>query len=165
MQKLDERICQLQHDTVSAAYQKKKKKLCLTNFFDQLPHNPTLLTATPLDIQRFLVWKDSSGKPQIHDKFCAYLGESGVMPCKCPIRLASGTVEGLIQHLVDIFDSVGRGRVWNSALALGNPASSDAVKKYLKAVKEEQARSHVVPKQAKPIFIDKIRRVTEYIDR
>lgn len=167
LKKLDERICQLQHDTVSATYQKKRAslQLCLTNFFDQLPHTPTLLSATPLDIQRFLVWKDSCGKTQIHDKLCTFLGESGVMSCQCPIRLASGTVEGLIQHLVDIFDSVGRGRVWNATLALGNPASSDAVKKYLKAVKEEQARAHVVPKQAKPIFIDKIRKIAEYIDR
>ncbi|CAC5396545.1 unnamed protein product [Mytilus coruscus] len=76
-----------------------------------------------------------------------------------------GTVENLISYLTDIFESVGRGRTWNAALNVGNPAASEPVKAYLKAVQEEQARAHIVPKQAKPIFINKVRSIAVYISR
>ncbi|CAC5414985.1 unnamed protein product [Mytilus coruscus] len=109
------------------------------------------------------VWKDSNGKTQIHVKSCINLGKKGVTRCLCPIRLASGIVENLISYLTDIFESVGRGRTWNAALNVGNPAASEPVKAYLKAVQEEQARAHIVPKRAKPIFINKVRSIAVYI--
>lgn len=111
------------------------------------------------------MWKDKSGKTQVHSKSCKNLGKHYIQTCSCPVRLASGTVDNIIHQLIDIFDMSGRGRDWNSSLGVGNPAASDTVKLYLKAIKEEQARAHVVPKQAKPIFIDKIRSITQYINR
>lgn len=44
----------------------------------------------------------------------------------------------------------------------GNPA---ACPQYLKLVKEEQARNHVLPKQAKQIFLSKVRTIALFIDR
>ncbi|CAC5369875.1 unnamed protein product [Mytilus coruscus] len=46
-----------------------------------------------------------------------------------------------------------------------NPAASEPVKAYLKAGQEEQTRAHIVPKQAKPIFINKVRSMAVYISR
>ena len=37
------------------------------------------------------------------------------------------------------------------------------MKGYLKQVQEEQARAHLVPKQAKPIFVTKVRAIAGYI--
>jgi hypothetical protein len=41
----------------------------------------------------------------------------------------------------------------------GNPASAQAVKEYLKLIRVEQAKSHVLPKQAKPIFLTKVKAI------
>lgn len=38
------------------------------------------------------------------------------------------------------------------------------IKQYVKLIQEEQAAAHVVPKQAKPIFQGKIKRIASYID-
>ncbi|CAC5387836.1 unnamed protein product [Mytilus coruscus] len=69
------------------------------------------------------------------------------------------SVENLISYLTDIFETVGRGRTWNAALNVGNPAASETVKVYLKAFQEEQARAHIVPKQTK------VRSIAVYISR
>ncbi|CAC5387835.1 unnamed protein product [Mytilus coruscus] len=71
----------------------------------------------------------------------------------------SGSVENLISYLTDIFETVGRGRTWNAALNVGNPAASETVKAYLKAFQEEQATAHIVPKQTK------VRSIAVYISR
>ena len=71
----------------------------------------------------------------------------------------------MILYLTDIFEYVGKGRFWNTALNSGNPAASETVKQYIKAIQEEQAKAHIVPRQAKPIFITKLRSIATYIDR
>ncbi|CAC5359362.1 unnamed protein product [Mytilus coruscus] len=78
---------------------------------------------------------------------------------------ASGTVENLTSYLTGIFESLGRGRTWNTALNADNHAASETIKAYLKAVQEEQAIAHIVPKQVKPIFINKVRSITVYVSR
>lgn len=47
----------------------------------------------------------------------------------------------------------------------GNPAASPLVKEYLKLIREEQAEAHVLPKQAKPIFLSKIKTIALFIGR
>lgn len=108
-----------------------------------------------------MVWKDSKGKTIVHNLCCLYLGSRTSGEC----RLASGTAEGTIQQLIQVFDEQGFGRQWDIVLGRGNPAASPQVKQYLKLVKEEQARAHVLPKQAKPIFLSKVRTVALFIDR
>ena len=46
---------------------------------------------------------------------------------------------------------------------MGNPAAHHQVKQYLKLVSEEQAEAHVVPKQATPIFVDKLSKLCSYL--
>ena len=46
---------------------------------------------------------------------------------------------------------------------MGNPAAHHQVKQYLKLVSEEQAEARVVPKQATPIFVDKLSKLCSYL--
>ena len=106
-----------------------------------------------------------NGKTTIHDIQCPFLGQKGSFHCNCPKRLASNTVEGIINQPVNIFDDIGLGRDWNIVSESGNPASAQAVKEYLKLIRVEQAKSHVLPKQAKPIFLTKVKAISSFIDR
>ena len=135
------------------------------DFLTTLPTSPTVLNVFPYDVTRYLVWKDNFGKTQVHCVSCIHLGKKGIFECACPIRLAAGTVYCIVQQLLLIFELAGRGRVWNQVLRSGNPAVSPEVKSYVKAVQEEQARSHIVPKQAKPIFLPKLMSIATYIER
>ncbi|CAG2231232.1 unnamed protein product [Mytilus edulis] len=58
----------------------------------------------------------------------------------------------------------GRRDKWYDATSGGNPACSLEVKKNLKAIQLEQAKSHVQQKQEKPLFIGKLKSVCEYLD-
>ena len=128
-----------------------------------LPMRNCMLYTGPSDVCRFLVHKDIKGKTQVHDRLCIYLGRSGSFDCGCPRRLAWGTVCSLIGKLKSIFQSKGRGVVWDENLSIGNPAVSLEVRKYLQAVKREQAISHVPVTQAKPLFFDKLKTIIEHI--
>ncbi|VDI64552.1 Hypothetical predicted protein, partial [Mytilus galloprovincialis] len=57
-----------------------------------------------------------------------------------------------------------KGDKWYDATSGGNPACSLEVKNYLKAIQLEQAKSHVQQKQAKPLFLGKLKSVCEYLD-
>jgi len=114
--------------------------------------------------RRFLVQKDAKGKTQIHELSCRFLGKSGVHPCQCPHRLASGTVQSILGKLKSIFENFGKGSHWDELQAVGNPVCSAGVDRYLKAIRVEQAKSHVVQKQAKPLFCDKLRAISCHID-
>lgn len=133
-----------------------------TNFLSY--YSKTLNTAEPDDVRKFLVFKDNMGKTQVHEQFCENLGKSGVHGCECPTRLASGTIQTTISKLKSIFKNVGRGDKWNDDLLFGNPACSSKVNKYLNAVKREQAISHRVVQQAKPLFLDKLYDIAAFID-
>ncbi|XP_052067764.1 uncharacterized protein LOC127707263 [Mytilus californianus] len=123
-----------------------------------------VLTATPRDVTRFFVLKDGKGKTQIHDLNCKNLGKFGTFTCNCPCRLAAGTVKSYLGQLKSIFELSGRGDKWYDATSGGNPACSLEVKNYLKAIQLEQAKSHVQQKQAKPLFLGKLKSVCEYLD-
>lgn len=75
-------------------------------------------------------------------------------------RLAIGTVQSLIDQLKSIFEDLGLGNVWDRNLNGGSYG-----KKYLKTVKKEQPLAHIVPKQAKPLFLDKVRALCYFIYR
>lgn len=134
-------------------------------FLSQLPHSPDFTVMTPQDVCRFLVWSDQFGKTQVHAVSCPFLGRMGVLGCACPTRLAAGTIQNMIQQMTEILRTHGRSRSWDAQLKVGNPCLSIEVKNYIKQCKEEQAKSHVLPKQAKPIFLRKIKSMTMYIDR
>lgn len=52
---------------------------------------------------------------------------------------------------------------WNIALGLWNPTAYSQVTYYLKIVQEEEARSHLVPKETNPIFLIKVTGIVGYI--
>lgn len=142
------------------------KKSSLEKDFSKflLNYSKTIKNAGLDDVRKFLVHKDNMGKTQIHGINCPNLGKSGIYECDCPLRLSSGTVQSIISQLKSIFKCYGRGDKWNDELMFGNPACSVKVTKYLDAIKFEQAVSHRVVKQAKPLFFEKLRKIALYID-
>lgn len=140
-------------------------ELRLSKFLSQLPNEPNISNVQPQDICRFLVWSDNSGKTQVHNIQCQYIGEFGIQECGCPCRLSAGTVQGVTQQLVDIFCLVGRGRSWDISTSCGNPATAPCIKQYAKTCKIEQAKAHVMQRQAKPLFLGKVKTISSYIDR
>ncbi|CAB3984669.1 LIGHT-DEPENDENT SHORT HYPOCOTYLS 6 [Paramuricea clavata] len=161
---VDARITQL-FDRESV-YDRQKSRLSdlLLQFLRSLPVPKDLMSATPLDLVCFLVWKDKTGTTQVHSMSCPHQGLKGSFSCECTFRLAAGTVDSLIGNLRTIFkanDCVGD---WEGGFGLGNPAASLLVSKYLKCVKEEQAAAGVVPQQAIPLFVDKLARLADHMD-
>ncbi|XP_064635179.1 uncharacterized protein LOC135492564 [Lineus longissimus] len=153
-------------DELSATSDSVKRKCSihtsLSNFLSQLPLKPTLHSCTPNDVRKFLVWRDNNGKTKVHKIACPFLGEKGKPRCACPLRLASGSVVNLVQKLASIFDDEGRGKDWLGCI--GNPAKASIVKRYLKQVSEEQAKAQILPKQAKPFFLSKLKKLSAYSD-
>ena len=112
--------------------QKQSLKAERQGFLYALPGNKSLFHAIPLDACRFLVFKDSTGKAQVHNMGCAHLGQRGSFPCKYPLRLASSTVDWYSGKLRSIFSAIGRLGDWYRTLLIGNPASDLSVKQHLK---------------------------------
>lgn len=162
---LDDRLLQLQAQNLSSAYAKQKSSLHsqLSAFLASLPGNKTPFNATPKDLCRFLAWKDSCGKTQVHKMSCPHLGKRGKFGCSCPVRLAYATVDSYTAKLRALCKSLGRVSDWNSSLDLGNPAASEMVKDYLKAFTMEQLQAAVTPRQATPIFPTKLAKLMSHI--
>jgi integrase len=165
---IDTRLRDLRATALSSAYEKQKVslKIELQAFLSALPTPKTLFTAVPVDICRFLVWKDHREKTQVHHLSCPHLGLHAVSKsCDCPIRLSHKTVDSLIGKLLSIFKSAGREGDWDLALGLGNPAASSEVKQYLKAFSSEQLQAAVTPQQATPLFLNKLLLLSRHIER
>ena len=108
------------------------------------------------------MWKDSKGKTKVHAPSCPNFGSHSKRKCRCPTRLAAGTVNSTIGKLRAIFNSVGRTGDW-SGLSPGNPAAHPSVKKYLVSISEEQAKARVSPRQDVPFFFDKFTKLCTYL--
>ena len=148
----------------SYARQKDSLQKELESFLLALPGSPGLLTATPRDLTRFLVFKDKSGKTQVHQNACRFLGQRGIHTCGCPTRLSFKTVDSYIGKLRSIFVAIGRGGEWDKRLGLGNPAADKSVKDYLRMVSSEQLQARVTPKQATPFLVDKLVQLSLHLD-
>ncbi|KAJ7391233.1 hypothetical protein OS493_019364 [Desmophyllum pertusum] len=153
---IDRRISSLQSARAAKPYEKQKSSLHLEleSFLSSLPTPKSSISASPKDVIRFLVWKDSKGKTKIHMPSCPNFGTRSKLKCGCPSRLASGTVDNTIGKLRSIFNSIGRSGDW-SGLSPRNPAAHQSIKKYLASISEEQAQARVSPCQAVPLFFDK----------
>ncbi|KAI8495108.1 hypothetical protein Bbelb_270940 [Branchiostoma belcheri] len=108
--------------------------------------------------------RDDVGKTKVHKAGCQSNGP-GLEACVCPNRLAFKTVDSHIGKLRAIFNERGKGGEWDERLGLGNPAASLVVKKYLKSVTEEQLQQGLTPRQAKPVFLEKIVKVCKLIEQ
>ena len=70
-----------------------------------------------------------------------------------------------IGKLRSIFSDIGRQGDWNRTLLIGNPASDLLVKQYLKEFTPEQLRASIAPKQAVPLFVDKLLLFSRHIEK
>ena len=122
----------------------------------------TAFTSTPDDVVDFLIASDANGKTVIHTGSCSSKGR-GTRPCAggprlacpCPTRLAFGTVDNMIGRLSSNFHDLG--------VPGYNPAGARMVKQYLSSIRNEQLQKGIVPAQSKPIFSEKIRRISREI--
>ncbi|KAI8490250.1 hypothetical protein Bbelb_319880 [Branchiostoma belcheri] len=89
---------------------------------------------------------DEQGKTKVHVEGCNR--DEG--NCACPSRLAFKTVDSYVGKLRAIFNDRGRGGEWDERLGIGNPAA-------------EQLSQGTTPRQAKPVFLDKIIKVCKHI--
>ena len=105
-------------------------ELEVSEFLLYLQPPKNISSALPIDIVKFLVWKDVNGRTVVHKPHCKFLGVKGKTQCDCPTRLARGTVDSVIGKLRSIFSSHDRVGDWNAALGFGNPAASKDVKDY-----------------------------------
>ena len=115
-----------------------------------------ILSASPFDITRFLVWKDRYGKTVVHKNGCPDSHLQSATKCECPKRLAFKIIDTYIGKLRAIFKEIGRCGEWNSMLGLANLSASLEVQKYLKASTEEKLRARISQKQAVPLFLSKL---------
>ena len=117
---------------------------------------PSLLSASPLDVVRFLFHRERNGRTTVHALPCPHLGRSGVFDCACPRRLAAGTVDSYVGMLRAVFNAAGRrGHL--------NPCDSEDVKGWVKASALEQQRHRVPVKQARPVFSTHLRLLVKEI--
>ena len=163
---IDTRLSDLNTAAVSTPYSKQKSSLRseLESFLHSLPGNKTIFSATPRDVCRFLVWKDHKGKTKVHGSDCSYQGQSGTSPCACPTRLSYNTVDSYIGKLRAVFQEAGCKGDWISRLSAGNPAADPEVKRYLRSITCEQLQARVIPKQAVPLFIQKLLQLSRFLE-
>ena len=116
---------------------------------------PSLLTASPEDVLRFLHHRDKNGRTQVHVFECVNFGASGLHECGCPRHFAAGTINSYVDMLRAIFN-VGR---WFAE----NPCDDSEVKGWVKAYAKEQQRHRVPIKQAHPTFSTHLRLLVKEI--
>ena len=160
----DARFAQLRKYTAESKYagQKNRLRADLERFLAKRSGSsaastaPDLLSASPLDVIRFLHFRDSKGRTMVHTMDCANFGLSGLFPCGCPRRFAAGTVDSYVGMLRAVFNSIGRRGFYN-------PCDSDDVKGWVKASAIEQRRHRVPIKQARPMFSTHMRLLVKEI--
>ena len=121
------------------------------------------MLASPEDVIKFLFFRDSRGKTQVHDVSCPNIGLRGSHDCACPFRLAAGTIDSMVGKLRAFFNKIGRSSSFSPTDPTGNPCASSEVKEWLKATSCEQRRARVTPHQAPPVFSDLLRFVAATI--
>ena len=163
--RIRQRITELDELFNSSKYSKQKNNLAseLTAFLQSLLPPKDLLTATPEDVRKFLIFKEKDGKTQLHKSFCDFKGLTGKQKCECPKTLAAKTIDSLTGKIRAIFRDLGRSGEWNPVLLTGNPAASHLMKKHLQSVTLEQTNAEVAKKQATPLMFEKLAKLCRYL--
>jgi len=163
-QEIANRLDDLEKTRRNTRYSKQKTALELefSSFLSSLKTPKFVSTALPADVISFLVWKDQGGRTVIHDPHCSMAGNPKAICGRCPKRLAYGTVDSLIGKLRAIFVEAGRGAEWHPLLGVGNPAADKTVKNYLCAVRGEQLKAHITPRQAEPVLISDLEEMSKH---
>ena len=160
------RIRELDRHLHSSSYGSRLSSLEIEfqKFIKRVGGKNDILNTVPMDIRRFLICKERSGKTVIHDIKCKWLGTKGITPCPCRVGISFGTSRTLVGELKSIFASKGMGTSWDPSTMRGNPAADRSVSRHVTALKREQSKAHVVQKQAKPLLLDKLAMVFQYIN-
>ena len=121
---IDHRLANLQEKLLSSTqYAKQKQSLKdeLQDFLYALPSEKTLFTALPVDLCRFLIFKDA----WVNLSFIPRLVPAGAFRLQLSETFAVtfGTVDSYIGRLRSIISDAGRQGEWNRALHLGSPAA------------------------------------------
>ena len=148
---------ELEGHLTSSKYERKKSNLEIefVRFLSRLRLPKDLSTTSPRDIVHFLIWKDKDANTQVHQEGCPHFGSSSKITkgCDCPKHLAFKTVDSLIGQLRATFRDHRTTVHSPFEMSLPNPASHMIVKRYLKALTEEQLQARVLPQQAEPFFV------------
>ena len=122
-------------------------------------------SAMPEDVGKFLFFRNSRGKTQVHAVACQYLGRSGTQECGCPVGLAAGTLDSMVGKLRAFFNGRGRVNAFSPYDSRSNPCHSTFVRDWVKAAFKEQRIARVTPRQAPPIFSTHMRLLAADIAR
>ncbi|CAN7032704.1 hypothetical protein Bca4012_045219 [Brassica carinata] len=88
----------------------------------------------------FLKYLDQFGKTKVHVAACPFFGEPNPpSQCTCPLRQAWGSLDSLVGRQRAAFEDIGGGAPES------NPFAANAVRIYLKEVREAQARARGIP--------------------
>ena len=139
-------------ETYIAASKYRRKRSALEIEFTSFPAGlsppKSLDNVSPRDIIYFLIWKDMDSKTKVHGDGCPHQGRTSknTTACHCPCRLAFKTVDSYIGQLRAIFRDhrEAPGTTLSDTLT-PNPAAHASVKRYLKAVTEEQLNARANP--------------------
>ena len=130
-----------------------------------LATSASLNSADPEDIGKFLFFRNSRGKTQVHEVACQHLGKPGIQECGCPVGLAAGTIDSMVGKLRAFFNKMGRVNAYSPSDPLSNPCNSTFVREWVKAAFKEQRIARVTPRQAPPIFSTHLRLLAADISR
>lgn len=133
-------------------YQKQKSSpgRQLSSFLASLSPLKSIPSVTTEEIVKFLINKDGTGRTVVHTWPCDR------KVCECRRRLTARRFGRLpYQELRAIYNNLGRS-------AYSNPVSHLLIKENLKLVRQEQANSAIVPKQAIPLFFEKFKSLVSH---
>ncbi|XP_019176891.1 PREDICTED: protein LIGHT-DEPENDENT SHORT HYPOCOTYLS 10-like [Ipomoea nil] len=91
----------------------------------------------------FLRCLDQFGQTKVHLQGCVYFGEpKPAGPGTCPLRQAWGSLNALIGHLRAAFEE-------NGGLSERNPFADNAIRLYLREVRDAQSKAQGIPYKKK----------------
>ena len=104
MSAINSRFVAFKSSSSSKPYQKQKSSLerQLSSLLASLSPPKSMSSASSEDIVKFLISKDNTGRTMVHIQTC------GRNDCKCPRRLAAGSVDSFIGKLRAIYNRLGR---------------------------------------------------------
>ena len=162
---INDRIDFLDNLCESKSYAKQKSKLedQLSNFITRLGANKSLINVLPEDIRKFIVFKESSGRTQLHRESCLFRGTHGKQDCQCKVTMSHKSVDSLVGKLRAIFRDMGRTGEWSDITRQGNPMTCRIFQKHIAAMKQEQCECDVSVKKAVPLLFDKLGCLCRYL--
>lgn len=94
-------------------------------------------------VLEFLRYLDQFGKTRVHSHGCVFFGQPDPpAPCPCPLKQAWGSLDALIGRLRAAYEEHG-------GSPEGNPFGNGAIRRYLREVKEGQAKARGIPYKKK----------------